>query len=131
VPWDSCNGCESPPYLHTPRCGSLTFAEAMALDPSDVEFKGLGHDRTSLYPWQQNYGLARWREAQFRRARPRRSRVQEMAETFRDSDSPKSYDVAMATSIRAVCEYLRTQNTFAGSPGGFAAGIEREFLEVR
>jgi hypothetical protein len=98
----------------------LTFAEAMALDPSEVEVLG------EVYGWQllatdlSHWSLDYLRTAKFRRAKPKRSRVQEMAS---NEDLGRAELVAMA--IRAVCEYMRPR--FDGA----AYLVEREFLDTR
>ena len=107
----------------------LTFAEAMALDPSEVEWKincdwlRLGTDVT----------LGELRVASFRRlSRPRKSRVQEMAEEKRATHTPALFvETAvkyMTDAIRVVCEYLRNET---GAGGCYARDIERHFLEPR
>ena len=94
----------------------LAFAEAMALDPSEVEVWAKGgweplHRRPD-YP-TGDWVLSFLRQAKFRRrARPKRSRVQEMAEAHM-SDDPRAALLIDGTFqawgeqvIRAVCEHL-------------------------
>ena len=106
----------------------LTFAEAMALDPSDVEW----HDGVLWRSLEGNgeYTLDFLRKVKFRHARPRRSRLEEMATQYRESRGPSSVEAIIELAIRAVCKYLRTE--VIGAPRFIAAcDIEREFLEPR
>jgi hypothetical protein len=102
----------------------LTFAEAMALDPSEVEVCFADN----WYPLRgiaDSHTLATFRCAKFRRAKPKRSRVQEMA-------GVSEYDHRlMASTIRAVCEWLRSKQTDLHEFKDVAPYIEREFLEPR
>ena len=108
---------------------NLPFAEAMALDPSDVEYTAYGLRWDSLATFDNHRWT--WNELKllrFRRARPRRSRVQEMAENFANG-AGEQY---MIVIIRAVCEYLRTACQHGeDSSAEYAKVIEREFLEER
>ncbi len=114
----------------------LTFAEAMALDPSEVEALGTedGWQRLSddLGHWTLDY----LRTARFRRARPRQSRVQEMAERFY-ADTPAGALLAdytgsaMKEAVRAVCAQLRKEGAYYSSDAVTAERLEREFLVPR
>jgi hypothetical protein len=67
------------------------------------------------------------RIAAFRRAKPKRSRVQEMSAQT-NTVNVSAYERGLCDAIRAVCEYLRKdlqQATWV------APCIEREFLEPR
>lgn len=117
------------------RDGSLTFAEAMALDPSEVEYhagiEGNSDRWLSVADNQGRYPLSAFRDAKFRRSRPKRSRVEEMA----DGKATKGcvdcgYDIMLASAykeaILAVCEFVA---------GKYDADVDydirREFLEKR
>lgn len=71
----------------------------------------------------------------FRRSRPKRSRVQEMAEAHWGSPPGTSQEACdfgvrvMTAAIRAVCEWLDAWDWKQGCPTSKAA--EREFLEPR
>jgi hypothetical protein len=103
---------------------SLTFAEAMALDPSEVE----GEYPGGGVPWQlltvlEGCTVKFLRTCTFRRARPKRSRVQELCE-----QAVMESGVSVGTrAIRAVCEYLRKQGGYGPAPDD----IEHEFLVPR
>jgi hypothetical protein len=111
--------------------GSLTLAEAIALDPGEVECRFdhqwwlLGDPRVAA-----SLTLRDLRIAKFRRAKPRPSRVQEMAATYGiDGEWRRSYERGAAEAIRAACEWLRAESRlgFERNPDA----IEREFLESR
>jgi hypothetical protein len=107
----------------------VTFAEAMALDPSDVEVMDKHGEWVPLERPNHPGGefLLSWlRKAQLRRrVRPRRSRVQEMADVMTgDSGTISDYRARFGEQlIRAVCAYLLA----TGFPP-LATDIEREFL---
>ena len=121
----------------------LTFAEAMALDPSEVEVhmlrsRGPQWERLSV-GLMDELTLADALKCHFRRARPGKSRVQEMAERGVEPTPGKSYVETIATiAVRAVCEYMRTHVYCTRAPhrqpldgGDVAKDIEREFLEPK
>ncbi len=106
----------------------LSFAEAMALDPSEVEVWAKGgweplHRRPD-YP-TGDWVLSFLRQAKFRRAKPKRSRVQELAIAMEGADDVHAKERAECyrEAIRAVCEYMRPR--FDGA----AYLVERHFLE--
>jgi hypothetical protein len=106
----------------------------MALDPSEVEvrFPDRGWVELDKYKHSQ---LGVLRVSDFRRAKPRRSRVQEMMDKVSTDDSIAwcSYRNGLTEGIRAVCEYV-AKAPFASSGitwDTLAAAIEREFLEPR
>ena len=112
---------------------NLTFAEAMALDPSEVEYRLRG-ERCVWIPFCVDMPVRELRSNwEFRRARPRRSRVQEMADRGVEPTPGKSYVETIATiAIRSVCEYIReTPRGYKDHDAQVAASIEREFLEPR
>jgi len=130
-----CDGCTCTEPLHHSPYGhcllgcnqTLTFAKAMALDPSEVEVdRHADGDWKPLSDWLGISLLAGMRTCYFRRARPKRSRVQEMAETAANitGDLSTERHAAMIQAIRAVCEYLN-RNCYGD------CNIEREFLEPR
>ena len=97
----------------------LTFAEAMALDPSEVEM--LDNVPANAPRWKllasclDGFTMSWFRTARFRRASPHRSRVQEMAEAesisySRDVPLIQQTEAHYVRAIRAVCEYLRRVN---------------------
>ena len=96
---------------------SISFAEAMALDPLDVEW--LTPDGETWLPLrgQESQLSVKWATGtSWRRARPRLTRVQEMA------NGAPGYLRGAEEAIRAVCEYLRRE------PGAGADDIARHFL---
>lgn len=113
--------------------GSLTFAEAMALDPSDVECREFGHD-----PWHrlrvwEHSPLLMIRNFQFRRRNhPKRSLVQEMADMRKFPRASHDHE-AMTEAILAVCEYLREHEGVDKQSTCWrpSEDIERHFLEPR
>jgi hypothetical protein len=112
--------------------GRLTFAEAMALDPSEVEVMCKGGSFVLLSDDPMHWTLTYLRHARFRRAKPKRSRVQEMAETYGiDGEWRRSYGRGAEAAIRAACEYLRNQGLSEWSGKQFAGDVEREFLVPR
>lgn len=121
---------------------SPTFAEAMALDPSEVEARWA--TTTHGDRWvpltevlHSPTHISQLRSAHYRRrSRPRRNRVEEMAGTFYDltpagEELGKYAERAMKVAIRSVCEYVRTSSVFDASIQKLAADIERHFLEPR
>ena len=116
-----------PPEL----CECLTFAEAMALYPSEVEFQLTGCQGWSPMRLAGDVKLESLREGKFRRSRPKRSRVQEMAEARFSSLLPTEkgfYEQGAVEAIRAVCEYLRDTGDRNCSHADY---VERHFLEPR
>ena len=126
------------------NCGwtrdDLTFAEAMALDPSEVEV--LDNVPANAPRWKllaaclDGFTMSWFRTARFRRARPRRSRVQEMAEEHYEStragvDITEFVSAGMTRAIRAVCEWLRTSEAGHMIDHDLPGQVEREFLEPR
>lgn len=112
----------------------LSFACAMALDPSEVEVQ-IGVPWMPLDAETSSLPLRILRQKEFRRSRPKRSRVQEMAERdWGTGQSVTDAAGAMKQAIRAVCEYLAAG--CADIPKGglsreLAADVERHFLEPR
>ena len=102
-----------PPEL----CECLTFAEAMALYPSEVEFQLTGCQGWSPMRLAGDVKLESLREGKFRRSRPKRSRVQEMFPSLIQREGAE-------TAIRAVLDYLNRN-------GYGDCNIERHFLEPR
>ena len=100
----------------------------MALDPGEVEVKLMGCSGWSPFRLAMNFKHADIRNASFRRARPRKSRVQDMAEAsnFREPFKRYIYAEGCGDAIRAVCEYLRKDGF-----GETVDNIEREFMEPR
>lgn len=117
------------------RCScddTLTFAEAMALDPSEVEVDADANGDWKLLADFLGYTLLRLRKyAKFRRSRPKRSRVQEMAEEYRKGPGSRPFEGLVEATIRSVCEYLRKSDSTKHCPRVSADDIEREFLEPR
>ncbi len=115
---------------------SLTFAEAMALDPSEVEVRW-AVDSDVWYRMDaagvEQATLGRLRGAHFRRSRPKRSRVQEMANGKFDFGRIETQEqVWMTYAIRAVCEFVRSLKLgYRDHDDEVAGRIEREFLEPR
>jgi hypothetical protein len=114
----------------------LTFAEAMALDPSDVEVQH-DVDKHRWLPLSEHLTdmtLRYLRQRTFRRAKPKRSRVQEMGEALLKEGKLGVYgslvDESMVAAIRAVCEWMRRRGAI-GLLDVVASDIEREFLEPR
>ncbi|HXS24371.1 MAG TPA: hypothetical protein VN719_09085 [Gemmatimonadales bacterium] len=122
----------------------LAFAEAMAMNPSEVEFcyePGPCGANWSPLAAGMDQSLHGMRHAKFRRARPRvrpkRTRVQKMALALCGEleappvvvDAAKRYEEA----VLAVCEYLRddSKNRASYHRDVTADDIEREFLEPR
>jgi hypothetical protein len=113
--------------------GALTFAEAMALDPSEVEVKHRGEWGPLERPNSPSgeFFLSWLRTAEFRKkARPMRSRVQEMAAVMTgDSGTIPDYRARFGEQlIRAVCAYLETKRAVSGD-NHLAELVERHFLE--
>ena len=82
--------------------------------------------------------VARFSESKFRRARPKRSRMYEMAQDTAVKPVEKAQCRYFGERvIRAVCEYLRKENIGPRSamlptgPGSAADAIELHFLEPR
>jgi hypothetical protein len=121
---------------------TLAFAEAMAMDPSEVEFcyePGPTGANWSPLAAGMDQSLHGMRHARFRRALPRRSRVEEMAgvgETHIGIDTGKRAEFA-GRVVNAVCEFLRKEKIGVRAaigpcgPESAWAAIEREFLEPR
>ena len=113
----------------------MTFQEAMALDPAEVEFNQGGS--SALWHNLGSYlvlSLEEFRLFTFRRARAKRPRVEEMAETFLMEERAGNLEhttKSMTHAIRAVCEYLREREDIGELRRGWAAAIERHFLEPR
>lgn len=115
--------------------GEMTFAEAMAdgprlgLEVCDRNGNWIAFDTCGQY---QPAFLAR---AKFRRARPKRSRVQEMSDRITDGLLPSAnafHCQGGLDAVRAVCEFLRSKyGPHQLSSTGYAEAIEREFLEPR
>lgn len=128
----TCCGKPDSTFKCAPDCPrrELTFAEAMALDPSDVEF----NDGVLWRRLADNgeYSIDYLRMHRFRRARPKRSRVQEMAARKwprAASDIVLVDEQAREEAMRAVCHYLRTTSPHPSLH--YAREVEREFLEPR
>jgi hypothetical protein len=111
----------------------------MALDPSEVE-AAWGTVWMTLAKCADGHTLADFRCAKFRRAKPKRSRVQEMAErNYRESNDcagNKYFEAERVEhygeAIRAVCEWQREQWSECKSAHVIGpAAIEREFLVPR
>ena len=130
----------SKPSYQMRRDGSdgLTFAEAMALDPSEVEV--LDNVPANAPRWKllaaclDGFTMSWFRTARFRRARPRRSRVQEMAVDFLHEErggNEAHTSMAMTTAVRAVCEWLRTSEAGHMINHDLPGQVECEFLEPR
>ena len=117
--------------------GELTFAEAMALGPGEVETYHHGTGKWVSMQTAELQTLATMRRCEFRRAgsnwelpKPLRSRVQEMADEY-SSLGDRSIEViknSMDVAIREVCKYLRAEPHNSTS---WAGDIEREFLVPR
>ena len=121
-------------------CNQLTFAEAMALDPSDVEVFTHGAWEPLERPNcpSGEFLISFLRKTQLRcRAHPKLSRVQEMANSNRYAYNNVACYHFGDELIRAVCEYLRKENIGAWaaplstSIESAADAIERHFLEPR
>lgn len=121
------------------KCACLSFAEAYRLHrdgtPVDVMVDGrwtpLVTEGLGSFSFEL---LDTFMVTQFRRSRPKRSRVQEMARQCSDAGVRQQFaeeDYVMA--IRAVCDYLRSSGKVIDGHRCEAAagGIEREFLEPR
>jgi hypothetical protein len=103
---------------------TLTFAEAMAMDPSEVE-ASWGSVWMTVDKCADSGTLADFRCAKFRRAKPKRSRVQEMEfETVYER-------TAAEYAIRAVCEWLGSDQGPDSVDAMTVRAIEREFLVPR
>jgi hypothetical protein len=109
----------------------------MALDPSEVEVL---YNPATGWVNLADYERIEVRDARgsrFRRAKPKRSRVQEMAETWRCNIAPIHGRGLATDTVRAVCEWLRGQAGMGAqlacnsSPGHVARAIEVHFLEPR
>ena len=111
----------------------LTFAEAMALDPSEVEYRLRGVVGAVWVPFCVDMPVRELRSNwEFRRARPRRSRVQEMAEAPAGGTLGEVRATFGEAIVRAVCEYIReTPRGYKDHDAQVARDIEREFLEPR
>ena len=103
----------------------------MALDPSEVEIYHHGTGKWVSLRTAELQTVATMRKCEFRLVgsswelpKPKRSRVQEMAESR--YASPGDF----AEVIRAVCEYLRVERASSHSEAT-ARAVEREFLEPR
>lgn len=112
--------------------GEMTFVEAMADEP------GLGlevQDRCGnwvAFDTCGQYQPAFLARAKFRRARPKRSRVQEMEAAFgTDGEWRRSYGRGATAAIHAVCAFFRDEPGTNGLAEQTAKCIEREFLEPR
>ena len=113
---------------------AAAVAAAMALDPSEVEAKWENQaDWRSLALIGGSYPLAVFRTAQFRRSRPKRSRVEEMAHSDKYAYNNVACERFGSDLIRAVCEWLREPDKGAsdGAASSLSRRIEREFLEPR
>ena len=105
----------------------LTFAAAMELD-QPLEVQDRCGNWVAFYPCGQ-YQPAFLAKASFRLRRPRRSRVQEMADTLRGTaESAENYTERV---IHAVIQFVRELNPGNFRTGQIATDIEREFLELR
>jgi hypothetical protein len=133
---DVCGGWQDNEFARkTTRegaCSCLTFAEAMALDPSEVEvrFRG-GWLALDKY---KHLTLDALRVSDYRRAKPKRSRVQEMMDRVSKDDSVAwcSYRNGLTEGIIAVCAHLRELgHTRTGDATAFASLINGAFLEPR
>lgn len=135
---DVCGGWKNADQgipIGSATCTCLTFAEAVALHATLVEGS---HNHGAWMPLGEfaEVPLAILRTCRFRKAqKPKRSRVQEMAEAESISypvDVPltQQAEAHYRRAIRAVCEFLRTcgQN---GKASGFANMVNDEFLEPR
>lgn len=122
-------------FCNIDKCNrELTFAEAMALDPSEVEFMVIGGPQwRNLFETADTFTLAHFRCAKFRRSRPKRSRVEEMAEHVdgRKDEYTRYAAYDMERAIRAVCEYLRSWSGWKSDGADIAKGVENHFLEPR
>lgn len=108
---------------------SLTFAEAMALDPSEVEGQ-FGEKWWHLDDRRvaATLTLDVLRHCEFRRSRPKRSRVEEMAEQHFKNGTHENYvaQKAATETIRSVCKWLRGYD--GNLSPSFAEAIELHFL---
>ncbi len=125
----SCAVCKSYP---TVPCECLTFAEAMGMDPSEVEVSFPDGGFVALDKYKHS-SLSLLRLSSFRRVRPKRSRVQEMMDRVSKNDSVAwcSYRNGLTEGVLAVCEYLRKHPTQAHRGHAISCDIEREFLEPK
>lgn len=133
---DACSDCISW-KLYNEACNQLTFAEAMALDPGEVEVRW-AVDSDDWYRMDaaavDHAMLKRLRGAYYRRARPKRSRVQEMADNRFGAGSHENYVDAKARSetALAICAWLREdKNNSCVTPHMIADFVEHEFLRPR
>jgi hypothetical protein len=102
----------------------------MAMDPSEVE-TSWGSVWMTLAKCADGHTLADFRCTKFRRAKPKRSRVQEMAEETEAVISDPRWtpkQAWMTHAISAVCKFVRETWTVHGV---IAPDIEREFLVPR
>lgn len=111
---------------------TLTFAEAMALDPSEVEFTTPTGGNWMRLDGYLGCSLEHMRLNRFRRSRPKRSVIEKMADAKVEGDVTISerlcFKAGLETAIRAVCEWLRDGTV---EDEGRATRIERHFLEKR
>ena len=119
----------------------LTFAEAMALDPSEVETYHHGTGKWVSLRTAELQTVATMRKCEFRLVgsswelpKPKRSRVQEMAEETEavicdPRWTPKQ--AWMIHAIGAVCKFFRDEPGTNSLTEETARCIEREFLEPR
>jgi hypothetical protein len=123
----------------------LTFAEAMALNPRDVETAGMAREggprEEDWKPLEKNqhFSLASLRMHSFRRARPKSQRIREMADEYEslgDRSSEVVYN-SMRCAIENVCRFLHEQKigpSAAMGPNGLEGAwdaVRREFLVPR
>lgn len=114
------------------RDNTLKFAEAMALDPSDVEAEVNGTWRP-LLDVEEDFSIRQLRKCKFRRSRPRRSRVEEMADArwVPGTHYCEARDVDRWTREEMVKEVVKFVRETWPVHGVIAPYIERHFLEKR
>lgn len=112
----------------------LTFVEAMALDPGEVEVDMRDEKGWVRLRDHSDRSVAHMRMKRYRRSRPRPTRLQELVakEINADRRTNTEFEALGIKVVQAVCEYLR-ERVRTSPPSGphFADDIEREFLEPR
>lgn len=125
------------------RDDTLTFAEAMALDPGEVEVEIYcgpvpSTKWLSLSVAQDAVAVSMLRQSKFRRYRPKRSRVEEMAcpntNGIRSDVAIQMMldrEQAMTEAIRAVADWLAQVEAGHMIEHDLPGRVRREFLEPR
>jgi hypothetical protein len=105
----------------------------MALDPSEVEVRCPEDHCWGLLSGRIGMKLSIAREATFRRAKPKRSRVQEMADEREGAFDVHARDRGehYREAVQAVCQYAREWDRGNFKVAQLANDIERYFLEPR